>query len=73
MLAIKLATEKRDKTLDDLVNLIKTGILREDKEKIVTRIDTILEQNESIKLMEDALVAVRAYKLDLKDTEEHNK
>lgn len=66
MLAIELATKKRDKTLEDLTNLIKTGVLKEDKDKIILKMDAILEQNESIKLMEDAAVAVRAYKLDLK-------
>lgn len=73
MLAIELAKEKRDKTLEDLVILIKTGVLREDKDKILTRIDAILEQNDSIKLMEDAAVAVRAYKLDMKDSGKENK
>lgn len=73
MLAIELAKEKRDKTLEDLVILIKTGVLREDKDKIFTRIDAILEQNDSIKLMEDAAVAVRAYKLDMKDSGKENK
>ena len=34
---------------------------------------SILEQNESIKLMEDALVAVRTYKLELKNNEENKK
>jgi hypothetical protein len=69
MLAIELAKEKRDKTLDDLVALIKEGLLKEDKEKIELRMGVILEQNESIKLMEDALVAVRAYKIDQKNNE----
>jgi len=73
MLAIELAKEKRDKTLEDLVILIKTGVLREDKDKIFIRIDAILEQNDSIKLMEDAAVAVRAYKLDMKDSGKENK
>ena len=73
MLAINLAIEKRDKTLDELVKLIKEGLLKEDKEKIELRLNVILEQNESIKLMEDAMVAVRAYKLDLKNNEENNK
>lgn len=69
MLAIELAKAKRDKTLDDLTVLIKTGILKEDKEKIELKINVILEQNESIKLMEDALVAVRTFKLDQKNNE----
>jgi hypothetical protein len=69
MLAIKLAKEKRDKTLEELCELIKQGILRENKEKIDTRINVILEQNESIKLMEDAAIAVRLYKLEEKKPE----
>jgi hypothetical protein len=69
MLAIELAKEKRDKTLEELVVLIKNGLLREDKEKVLLRVDVILEQNESIKLMEDAMVAVRAYKIDQKNNE----
>jgi hypothetical protein len=74
LLAIKLAIEKRDRTFDDLATWIKTGgVLKEDREKILFKIDVILEQNESIKLMEDALVAVRAYKLDLKNNEENKK
>ena len=73
ILAIELAKAKRDKTLDDLVILIKEGILKEDKEKIELRLSIILEQNESIKLMEDALVAVRTYKLELKNNEENKK
>ena len=67
MLAIELAKEKRDKTLDDLVTLIKGGLLKEDKEKIELKLSVILEQNESIKLMEDAMVAVRVYKIDQKN------
>jgi hypothetical protein len=73
MLAIELAKKKRDETLEDLVTLIKTGVLKEDKEKIELRLTIILEQNESIKLMEDAAVAVRVYKLDQKNNEENNK
>jgi hypothetical protein len=72
-LAIELAIEKRDKTLDELVKLIKEGLLKEDKEKIELRLSVILEQNESIKLMEDAMIAVRAYKLDQKNNEEDKK
>ena len=67
MLAIELAKEKRDKTLDDLVTLIKGCLLKEDKEKIELKLSVILEQNESIKLMEDAMVAVRVYKIDQKN------
>lgn len=65
MLAIKLATEKRDRTLDELVEILKKGALNEDKDKIVDRFDFILGQNESIKLMEDAMIAVRLYKLSI--------
>jgi hypothetical protein len=69
LLAIKLAKEKRDKTLDELCEYIKQGILREDREKIDAGINIILEQNESIKLMEDAAIAVRLYKLEEKKPE----
>lgn len=64
MLAIKLGTEKRDKTVNELADLLKSGIEAENRIKVDTLIDGILKQNESIKLMEDAAVAVRVYKLD---------
>ena len=74
LLAIKLAIEKRDRTFDDLATCIKIGgVLKENRNEMIVKLDTILEQNESIKLMEDALVAVRAYKLDLKNNEENKK
>lgn len=73
LLAIRLAKEKRDKTLEELCELIKTGILREDRAKIDAGITVILEQNESIKLMEDAAIAVRLYKLEEKKSEDNEK
>jgi hypothetical protein len=73
MLAIKLGTEKRDKTVNELADLLKGGIEVEHRIKVDALIDGILKQNESIKLMEDAAVAVRMYKLDHKENEEHNK
>ena len=73
MLAIKLGTEKRDRTVNELADLLKSGIEVNNRIKIDTLIDGIFKQNESIKLMEDAAVAVRVYKLDLKETEEQNK
>jgi hypothetical protein len=73
LLAIKLAMEKRDRTFDDLATLIKGGVLKEYRDEILSKIDIILEQNESIKLMEDALIAVRTYKLELKNNEENKK
>ena len=73
-MAIKLAIEKRDRTFDDLATCIKTGgMLKENRNEMIVKLDTILEQNESIKLMEDALVAVRTYKLELKNNEENKK
>jgi hypothetical protein len=69
MLAIKLGTEKRDKTVDELADLLKGGIEVEHRIKVDTLIDGIFKQNESIKLMEDAAVAVRVYKLDHKENE----
>jgi hypothetical protein len=79
MLAIELAKEKRDKTITDLSDLLKSGIIideldnKDNKEKISRYVEGILKMNESIKLMEDAAVAVRMYKLDQKNNEEHNK
>ena len=67
MIAIKLARGRRDRTLEDLNLLIQNGILKEDIEKINNKIEAILIENESIKLMEDAILAVRAYKLNLED------
>ena len=75
MLAIQLAVEKRDSTIGDLADLLKSGIIVDDadnkgnKEKILRYVDGILKMNESIKLMEDAAVAVRMYKLDQKNNE----
>jgi hypothetical protein len=73
MLAIELGTQKRDKTVNDLADLLKGGIEVENRIKVDSLIDGIFKQNESIKLMEDAAVAVRVYKLDQKNNEEHNK
>ena len=73
LLAIRLAKEKRDKTLEELVEYVKGGALREDREKIDAGINVILEQNESIKLMEDAAIAVRLYKLEEKKSEGNEK
>jgi hypothetical protein len=63
-LAIRLATERRDKKLEDFVEFIKLGANRDDKDKILENLDGILKMNESIKLMEDAAIAVRMYKLE---------
>jgi hypothetical protein len=68
MIAIKLARGRRDRTLEELNLLIQNGILKEDIEKINNKIEAILIENESIKLMEDAILAVRAYRLNLEDT-----
>ena len=67
--AIRLATERRDKRLEEFADFIKQGASRDDKEKILEHLDGILKMNESIKLMEDAAIAVRMYKLE----EEKNK
>jgi hypothetical protein len=40
------------------------GANRDDKDKILENLDGILKMNESIKLMEDAAIAVRMYKLE---------
>lgn len=69
MLAIELGTEKRDKTVDELANILKGGIEIENRIKVDSLIEGIFKQNESIKLMEDAMVAVRAYKIDQKNNE----
>jgi len=66
MVAIKLGTEKRDKTLEDLCDFMKSAT-KEDREKILEKLDGILKMNESIKLMEDAAIAVRMYKLEQKN------
>jgi hypothetical protein len=65
--AVKLATERRDKKLEEFVDFIKQGASRDDKEKILEHLDGILKMNESIKLMEDAAIAVRMYKLEQKN------
>jgi hypothetical protein len=67
MIAIKLARGRRDRTLEELNLLIQNGILKEDIEKINNKIEAILIENESIKLMEDAILAVRAYRVNLDD------
>ena len=69
MVAIELAKEKRDATLDDFIKYVKLGATREDKEKVGIIIDGILQMNENIKVMEDAAIAVRMYKLE----QENNK
>ena len=70
MVAIELAKEKRNATLEEFEQLIKSGATREDKEKVGTIIDGILQMNENIKVMEDAAIAVRMYKLDQKNNSE---
>jgi len=64
--AIRLATERRDKNLEELCDFMKTAT-KDDKEKILEKLDGILKMNESIKLMEDAAIAVRMYKLEQKN------
>jgi len=66
MVAIRLGTEKRDETLEDLCDFMKSAT-RDDKEKILEKLDGVLKMNESIKLMEDAAIAVRMYKLEQKN------
>lgn len=68
LLAIKLAVERRDDSLENFVNFIKEGADKEDREKILDKINSILEINYSIKLMQDAAIAVRLYKLDVKNS-----
>lgn len=72
MVAIKLATEKRDATIEDFVDFIKQGATREDKEKIFQKMESILLMNENIKVMEDAAIAVRMYKLNKDDKKPEN-
>ena len=69
MIAIKIATERRDNGLEKFVNYIKQGTTQKDKEKISAGLDEILQINENIKVMEDAAIAVRMYKLE----QENNK
>jgi hypothetical protein len=64
--AIRLATERRDKNLEELCDFMKTAT-KEDREKILEKLDGIIKINESIKLMEDAAIAVRMYKLEHKN------
>lgn len=66
MVAIKLATERRDRVLEELCDFMKTAT-REDREKILEKLDGVVKMNESIKLMEDAAIAVRMYKLEQKN------
>ena len=66
MVAIRLGTEKRDEILEDLCDFMKSAT-RDDKEKILEKLDGVLKMNESIKLMEDAAIAVRMYKLEQKN------
>ena len=79
MLAIELGKEKRDKVIGELVDLFKSGVVvdegenKDKKEKVSRFVDVILKMNESIKLMEDAAVAVRVFKLDQKNNEDHKK
>jgi hypothetical protein len=69
MVAITLAEEKRNTTLEEFSNFIKLGATREDKEKIFITMESILVMNENIKVMKDAAIAVRMYKLE----QENNK
>jgi hypothetical protein len=72
MVAVKLATERRDKGLEEFVDFIKQGATQKDKEKISAGLDEILQINENIKVMEDAAIAVRMYKLDEQKKSETN-
>jgi hypothetical protein len=66
-IAVALAKEKRDAELEEFVEFIKQGATREDKEKIFEGMDQLLGMNENIKVMEDAAIAVRMYKLEEKN------
>ncbi len=64
MVAVALAKGKRDAELEEFIEFIKQGATMEDKEKIGDKMEAILRMNENIKVMEDAAIAVRMYKLE---------
>jgi hypothetical protein len=66
MIAIKIGREKRDEKINDLVDLLKSGIQIDKRLKVDDLITTIFKQNEGIKLCEDAVIAVRVYKYNQK-------
>ena len=70
--AVALAKQMRDKGLEEFVDFMKQGATQKDKEKISAGLDEILQINENIKVMEDAAIAVRLYKLEEQKKPETN-